>query len=397
MPKKILILTVGGSCEPIVNAISKTSPDFVYFVCSSGSKGSRKVVDGKDKPCQEREKDGTVKTMPSIVDQAGLQAEKYEIIEIEDPDDFQMCYEKLLEVKSDIEKRFADESLSVIANYTGGTKTMSAALVAFSLLTDWDLQCNVGPRVDLIKVRSGDVPVPVSVAQVRIRQHLQIVSELLRGYHYGEAVEVLERLLTDSRYMPGEIRRELIKANNLCKGFNAWDLFDHREALSFLEHYGEFTGRWLAFLRKLIKAQDQEQGGYEEVEDLLLNAERRAVQMRFDDAVARLYRAVELLAQIRLKKQYQIDTSNVDLSKVPESVRTKLIPDDDGKVRIGQSWAYAILTAMDNEPMGEVYRKWEKRLKNALTKRNFSILAHGNVPIDKATYDEVSSTVCSFI
>jgi hypothetical protein len=31
--------------------------------------------------------------------------------------------------------------------------------------------------------------------------------------------------------------------------------------------------------------------GYEIVEDLLLNAERRAMQDRYDDAVGRLYRA----------------------------------------------------------------------------------------------------------
>jgi CRISPR-associated protein (TIGR02710 family) len=150
-------------------------------------------------------------------------------------------------------------------------------------------------------------------------------------------------------------------------------------------------------LKKLINVQKQWERGYEEIEDILLNAERREVQNRFDDAVARLYRAVELLAQVRLKKQYKLDTSNLDMSKVPESVRKKIIPDDDGKVRIGQRWAYEILASMENEPVGTVYRNWERKLSDALTKRNSSILAHGNIPIDKTTYDEVSNTVNSFI
>ena len=44
--KRILILSVGGSPEPIINAIKFYKPDFVYFFCSSGPKGSAVTVDG---------------------------------------------------------------------------------------------------------------------------------------------------------------------------------------------------------------------------------------------------------------------------------------------------------------------------------------------------------------
>ena len=396
MPR-ILVLTVGGSCDPIVNAVLQTNADFVYFVCSSGSKGSRKVVDGKDKPCQEREPDGTLISLPSIVEQTGLKPEKYEIVELDDPDDFQMCYDRLRDLKEDIEMRFPNSDINVIANYTGGTKTMSAVLVVFSIFADWNIQHNIGKRVDLVKVRSGDIPVPVEISKVRLYQYLRTAKEFIQNYYYGEAVRVIEQAIRNSQYIDSETRRNLVDLNNICKGFYEWDLFCHKKALELLESHGQITGKWLAFLRKLIKAREQGEGGYEEVEDILLNAERRGVQNRFDDAVARLYRAVELLAQVRLKKQYQLDTSNLDISKVPESVRKRIIPDDDGKVRIGQRWAYEILASMENEPIGNIYRKWERKLGDALTKRNFSILAHGNIPIDKATYDEVSNTVCSFI
>ena len=42
--KKILVLSVGGSAEPIVKAIKINEPDFVYFFCSSGHKGSEVTV-----------------------------------------------------------------------------------------------------------------------------------------------------------------------------------------------------------------------------------------------------------------------------------------------------------------------------------------------------------------
>ena len=51
-----------------------------------------------------------------------------------------------------------------------------------------------------------------------------------------------------------------------------------------------------------ILGRSKKSSGYEKVGDLLRNAERRAAQSRFDDAVARLYRALELFAQLRLRK-----------------------------------------------------------------------------------------------
>lgn len=280
---KILVLTVGGSCEPIVNAIMQTNADFVYFVCSSGSKGSRRVVDSKDKPCRETKSDGTLISLPSIVEQTGLKPENYEIIELDDPEDFQMCYDRLCDLKKDMEKRFPNSDLNVIANYTGGTKTMSAVLVVFSLFVDWNLQHNVGKRVDLIRVRSGDIPVPVEISKIRLYQHLRTAKEFIQNYYYGEAVRVIEEAIRNSRYIDTETRKNLITLEGLCKGFYEWDLFCHEKALRLLESHGQIVGNWLGFLKKLINVQKQWEGGYEEIEDILLNAERRGVQNRFDD------------------------------------------------------------------------------------------------------------------
>jgi hypothetical protein len=51
--KKILVATVGGSCAPIVNAVQMDSYDHVFFVCSTGSRGSEMAVNGEGKPCKE--------------------------------------------------------------------------------------------------------------------------------------------------------------------------------------------------------------------------------------------------------------------------------------------------------------------------------------------------------
>jgi len=53
MPK-VLIVTVGGSHQPIVTAISSLQPDRVIFLCSTGNRGSESQVIGKETPCEVR-------------------------------------------------------------------------------------------------------------------------------------------------------------------------------------------------------------------------------------------------------------------------------------------------------------------------------------------------------
>ncbi|MDI6794872.1 MAG: hypothetical protein QME81_18730 [bacterium] len=168
---RILILSVGGSCEPIVNAINEYCPDFVYFFCSSGAKGSEKTVDGPGDPCGDQRKFkcpecGAESFLrdpkgKAIVVQAGLAEDKYEIVLVDDPDDLNKCYLTLTELHNRISRKFP-EGPRIIANYTDGTKTMSVAMAMVGIMTgEWDLSLNKGPRSDLIKVTSGDIPVMV--------------------------------------------------------------------------------------------------------------------------------------------------------------------------------------------------------------------------------------------
>jgi len=95
----------------------------------------------------------------AIVYQLGLEKECYEKIEVDEPDDLKGCFDALSVVEKKIAERFGDE-VEVIANYTGGTKSMSAALVLKAIQNeDWKLSLNKGIRKDLIKVHCGDVPV----------------------------------------------------------------------------------------------------------------------------------------------------------------------------------------------------------------------------------------------
>jgi hypothetical protein len=54
---KVLLITVGGSPEPIITSIKTLEPDRVVFICSeeaNGQKGSKSQIIGAGKPCEIR-------------------------------------------------------------------------------------------------------------------------------------------------------------------------------------------------------------------------------------------------------------------------------------------------------------------------------------------------------
>ena len=111
MIKKVLIFTVGGRPAPIIDAIKLFKPYFVYFLAT---KNSVVKIDGPG---------------VSIVNQTNLQKSKYKTI-IVDADDMDECYKTLREIDTELMEKISDAD--VIANFTGGTKTMSASLAALA-------------------------------------------------------------------------------------------------------------------------------------------------------------------------------------------------------------------------------------------------------------------------
>ena len=70
--KKALVLTVGGSDEPLVISIKTWKPDFICFVCSDKT---QKMVDGEGKVCCDRY---GKPVRESIKKQCEINDEKYE-------------------------------------------------------------------------------------------------------------------------------------------------------------------------------------------------------------------------------------------------------------------------------------------------------------------------------
>jgi hypothetical protein len=321
--KKILVLSVGGSAEPIVKAIRSNNPDFVYFFCSSGQKGSESTIDSPGNPCGDTRKSKCPECShefnmgnpegKAIVFQAGLSKEQYGIITVDDPDDLNKCYQLLMELAVRIAQEHGD--CQVIANYTGGTKTMSAAMVLVGIMTQqWDLSLNIGPRMDLMRVKGGDVPVVIDKWKILCQSQVDFLNRSLKNYNYGFVANSIGELLTHP--LDRILQDTLIAAKAVCESFDLWDKFDHKRALELIEPYGSKYYPYIIDLKRILGK--SKASGYELVADLLNNADRRATQLHYDDAIARLYRAIELFAQIRLKKKHGLISSNLMLKDLPE-------------------------------------------------------------------------------
>ena len=127
--------------------------------------------------------------------------------------------------------------------------------------------------------------------------------------------------------------------------------------------------------------------------DALCAAGRCVVEQgRFDDAVARLYRAIEALAQFRLAAEYSVpDTKAVALQQVPEPLRSEWMScARDGVLMLGLQDAYSLLGAYADE-LATVFQAvgFDDRKKSPLASRNQSILAHGFQPVGEKTYRRI--------
>lgn len=393
---RILALTVGGSCAPLVTAIRTYQPDRTCFFATSGPRGSRVAVDGSGHPC--RQQSGEVE--PSVVAQTGLAPSQYEVVELEDPDDLPGLYEACVKKLRSLRQQYPDAQC--IADYTGGSKSMGVALALAALECGWELSLVRGQRPDLIKVANGtEMAGLVNAAEVRARQRMEEARRFFNAYAYASAREILEGILRDapvSRSLEMAIRNWV----TLSRGFDAWDRFDHQQAFQILQTVQSHIVPQWRFLKRLV-GQDRP-SGYEPVLDLVRNAERRAERGRYDDAVARLYRAVELLAQIRLRETRGIDTGDVQPESLPESIRPQYEERRNAQAALGWGrtlklglWeAYGLLADL-NDPLGKMIRVQEDRLRDALSRRNESILAHGTSPIRKEEYRRIHEIVVGLI
>lgn len=310
----------------------------------------------------------------------------------------------------------------VYADYTRGTKAMSAALdyVAISLGLA-GISYIEGQRDAHGRVVSGTERfLSFQPQELLFRRSWRALVELFNAGHFASVLRQVARLL------PGTVREEhrarLTLVSRLATACQAWESLHYETAGQGFQH----TLREHAELTRRLGLEGQVRRACGTVSriwnkrclgtdcgcgllldertgvDLLAHADRRAAEHQYDVAVALLYRLMEYLAQLGLHRR-GLRSDGVQVDRLPEALRAKWESrmDSEGRLKVGLVHGFEMLGDL-GDPVGrrflDLYLAARSPLKPYLEARNRSPLAHGFQPVGPEAFKKLREVVtCSFL
>ncbi|MBV8454980.1 MAG: TIGR02710 family CRISPR-associated protein [Deltaproteobacteria bacterium] len=380
-----LIISVGGSMEPVVYSIRQRAPDCVCFLASQRS----------------------VDLIAEIKRAASQTAPDRKII-VDDAEDLAHCYEKALECFDWVEHQLP--GCSTIVDVTGGTKAMSAALAIAAVARGGSFSYVGGERRDrgglgVVETGSERLRESVNPWELFAVEEQRIIARAFNSFQYEAAAQTVADTVPRMR---DPDRALLEPVGDAARGYLEWDRFWHAAAVQHLKDAGrklserlrtagerlrqpfatfhEQLALSLANLNALRAAtRDFNKIHPRLAVDLVANAQRRIEEGRFDDATARLYRALELLGQCAFEKHLGASTGDAPLERLPEQLRSEYerkYRSAEGKLELPLFAAFEALEKSGVE-IGQRFAADFEAIKKVLSGRNNSILAHGVQPISR--------------
>lgn len=401
MHKRCIVLTVGvggKNRDSLMDALKKSiedyGPNLIAFVFSHTSEELTNELKSK-------------------------LGDSYEYVDLKlsDENKIDVIFSEMVSLLDELVNHYGCSKKRMQLDFTSGTKAMSAgaALAATSCQID-KLRYISGQRKDGV-VQSGLEEI-LTHNPTRFLSYYSFQQCLkdLESLRYDSALSIYESILPDA--LPASARDSLTSLKLLIEGYCCWDQFKHGGArdkfrlisnTSFYLRPFQFPIENCCLLTNLDHASQSSNAqkdaspkkesknaklNQDILSDMFNNAQRRLLEGKYDDALARLYRLTEMFAQFVLIKKHKIDTSDVDQSKVPPISEYK-IRFINGRAKIGMKDAYELLEALGDE-VGKNFMK-NKKMESLLQERNLSILAHGTKPIEKSTCIELNDHIYNLI
>ena len=406
--KKALILSLGGQTQPLVVSITHHQPDFVVFLASQQSVGKItevwKGVNGK-RPASH--------------------------VLVDNINDLEDCYQKALQcLKKAIDGGASPDMITV--DYTGGTKNMSVAL-ALATIRSGCRYSYVGDAGGYGAGRTNDgmgvvmdqhehLTISENPWELFNIERRQDFARFFNHHLFTAASDIAERL---QQYGKTAAEREVFTGLfTMSEGYEAWDRFEHSKAMTSLQkglHILERTGLekesglLLAPLLKHVRSNLKSLSDitHEKVDglnlmsrhhvtDLIANAQRRALQGRYDDGVLRLYRALEMLGQIAFAACFNCQTNAVDIDRLSEKIATSdlkqlmKIHGGEDVIKFPMQKTFEALY-LAGDPLGNTFFQRINKIKNLQRSRNDSILAHGVNPLGSSMYEALKQVVLDLV
>lgn len=368
--RRLLVSTTGtgkGSEIPIIRSVEHLKPDKVILLVTNES--MRRVEDN------------------GLVNEFKTMGIAYDLYEIRDAENIDLIFKDCIKLIEKLEEEEKDE-FEVYINYTSGTKSLSVGICLAGLLRNYFTYCYVGGKVrdESGRVKEAEEVTIYKTWYVREAILKRDLAVLMNRFNYKGALD----LLSSTNLLE---RMEAVK--NTIDFLSYWDAFNHLKAAelitskrSFMREVEERRNRYAGALNKICSEKKEKPSvGVYTLVDLLLNAKRRMEEGKYDDAVARIYRAMEMTFQILLWEELGISTSDVDTEMEIFSPSQKDIlrkwKGDAKNLQIGLRKA-AEVYSWHHPEVRDIFNDMEVHL----SKRNLSILAHGSNPVSKESAED---------
>jgi CRISPR-associated protein (TIGR02710 family) len=375
------VISVGGAPDPVVFSLKQHHPECVLFLASPASAATVDQV------------------LPALD-----YTPQHEIVRLRNEGDLAESYERLREA---IPKWLEHRSLTpgeVYVDMTGGTKPMSAALamVGSEYFSRFNYVAGtVRDKSGLGIVSSGtEVPLvvenPLEKLATRERErscwlfahyHADAAHHVLQGAADRCGANLRQRLCVFARLVHLFAEADRFQFGNLKHQFGA---ISAQVQLIFAHDYSTFE-KIDALAEHWDNVKGESKDGGEPVSatlrELLANAERRARQERYDDAIGRLYRATELFVQGELEKAFgwRLAKIQIVLNEEVTGEARKCLQDEYAR-KLGLKEGFNALRYSTLPQHSEVAARYV-HIESHLQKRNSSILAHGLRPATQGDFE----------
>ncbi len=388
-----MIITVGGTPNPIISSLNEQKPEIIIFFVSKQTK----------------------EQVQDILGSLDYKPKGTDLIITESAEDLNICFRTL---QNELPKKLKDWDItsdSLIVDYTGGTKTMSSAIVLatiefsknYSYVGGYERDKDgIGIVIDG-KERMLYLRNPWDEIGYIEKKKINILFNTCR---YSTAIEELEKIINK---VSDEKKPFFEMIKDIAEGYKLWDNFQHKPAKGTLNKGLAKLKLYTSGDKSLLEIKEQIEGNLKFLEnlfsekkdeyiiyDLLSSAKRRGtLEKKFDDATARLYRVLEKISQVELKNKFEINTSCVDINKLPENLKDeyklKYTDEKDNKIKTPLYAGYRILKEKENE-LGIKFFEKEKEIRKILDIRNNSILAHGDNTVKEEIYKDMLKLAIEF-
>lgn len=382
--QKALIISIGTGTRPTTEAIESLACGIIYSI----------EANNPDKLFLIATKESESVTLPYILGRINI---AYETTLVENPDDIQGIYQTLYPLFGQVREEFP----YLAVDYTSGTKAMTSALAILGTAFEVEsLSYVAGKREGGIVIKGTEKLYTVRPYFATLEGKVKDAVKFFNQCCFDTSLAIINQIAETTQ--DPTILSQLSDLKNTSLAYSAWDRFEHQQAFETLRgiKLSPFDGN-KAFLGRLLHCQQTsaaETGNYPEpflIADLLNNARRRGeIESKYDDAVARLYRSIELIAQYELKRCGILDTSNVLPTEIPSELASKWKIVPERTIKIGLEKDYELLASKDKE-IGVKFVA-DSKLRDLLSRRNSSILAHALQPVGREVYQELWSKVLNY-